>query len=43
MPLLSEFAVKISCDDSTGFDEVNNYLAIETDTTIDILYYLDED
>ena len=40
---LTQFAVKIPCDESTGFDEVGNYLATEADTTIDIAYYLDED
>ena len=41
--VLTQFTVKITYDDSIGFDEVDNYLAIEADTMIDIVYYLDED
>ena len=40
---LTQFVVKILCDDSYGFDEVGNYFATEADTMIDIVYYLDDD
>ena len=42
---LTKFAVKILCDDSTGFDEMDNCFATEADIIIDIIYdyYLDED
>ena len=34
----TQFAVKTLCDDSTGFDEVDDYFATEADTMIDIIY-----
>ena len=33
---LTQLAVIILCDDSTGCDEIDNYFAIEADTMIDI-------
>ena len=39
----TQFAVKIICDDSTGFDEVDNYFATEADMMIKIVYDFDED
>ena len=33
----SQFAVLILCHDSTGCDEMGDYLAIEADTMIDIV------
>ena len=38
---LTQLAVKILFDDSTGCDEVDNYFATETDILIDIVYDLD--
>ena len=40
---LTQFAVKLLCDDSTGCDKVDNYFATEADTMIDILYEYDLD
>ena len=40
---LTQFTVKILCDDSTGCDEIDNYFAIEEDTMIGILYEYDLD
>ena len=37
---LTQFAVKILCDYSTGSDEVDNYFAAEADIMIDIVYDL---
>ena len=39
----TQFAVKILCDDSTAFDEVDDYFATEADTMIDIIYEDDLD
>ena len=33
----TQFAVLILCHDSTGFDEMGDYFAIEADTMIDIV------
>ena len=33
----TQFAVLIQCHDSTGCDEMGDYLAIEADTLIDIV------
>ena len=33
----TQFAVLIQCHDSTGYDEIGNYFAIEADTMIDIV------
>ena len=33
----NRFAVLIQCHDSTGFDEMGDYFAIEADTMIDIV------
>ena len=33
----SQFAVLILCHDSTGCDEMGDYIAIEADTMIDIV------
>ena len=33
----TQFAVLIQCHDSTGFDEMCDYFAIEADTMIDIV------
>ena len=30
------------CDDSTGFDEMDNYFATEADIMLDIVYDLDK-
>ena len=38
---LTQFAVKILCDDSTCFDEVGNTFATKSDIMIDIVYKLD--
>ena len=35
---LTQFEVKILCDDSTGCDEVDNYFATDADTMIHIVY-----
>ena len=35
---LTQFAVKILCDDYTGCDKVDSYFATEADTMVDILY-----
>ena len=35
---LTQLAVMIMCDDSTGCDEVDDYFATEADTMIDIAY-----
>ena len=35
---LTQLAVKILCDDSTGCDEVGGYFATESDTMIDTVY-----
>ena len=42
---LTHFADKILCDDSTGCDEVDKYLAKEVNTIVAILYVnnVDED
>ena len=34
---LTQFAVIIICDDSTSFDEMGDYVATETDSTICIV------
>ena len=41
--VLIQFAVKIMCDDSTGFDEMDNYFATEANKMINIVYDLDDD
>ena len=35
---LAHFADKILCDNSTGFDEVDNYFTTEADIMIGIVY-----
>ena len=34
---LTQFAVLILCDDSTGCDEMGDYIATDADTMIDIV------
>ena len=38
---LTQLAVIILCDDSTGCDEMNDYFATEADTMIDIVCEVD--
>ena len=38
---LTELAVIIICDDSTGCDEMDDYFATEADTMIDIVREVD--
>ena len=40
---LAKFIVNILFDDSTGFDEMDNHFATETDTIIDIIHVYDLD
>ena len=38
---LTQLAVIILCDESTGCDEMNDYFATEADTMIDIVFEVD--
>ena len=40
---LTQFEVKMLCDDSTGCDEVDTYFATDADTMIHIVYEYDLD
>ena len=40
---LTQFTVKILCDDSTSCDEIDNYFDTEEDTIIGISYEYDLD
>ena len=40
---LTQFAMKILCDDSTSFGEVGDTFATKADIMIDIVFKLDED
>ena len=40
---VTQFQVKIICNESTGFDEVTNYFATEADMRIYIAFDFDED